>query len=148
MQNKGFKLQQVLNFRKEVEKARSFELAEAKRELDSASNRLKQEELRAAMVAEELAQRQAAGIDASELLMYSNFFHRKKREISQHKEVVDSLDTKVSEKRDILLEATRDKKVLESFKEKKVAADRRELSVKERDFIDEISVQKKDRLGK
>lgn len=145
MQNKGFKLQQVLNFRKEVEKVRSLELAEVKRALDSATQILEQEEQRAEMVAEELVHRQISGIDASELLMYSNFFHRKKKEIRQHREVVDSLDMKVAESRDILLEATRDKKVLESFKEKKVAADMKELSIKERDFIDEISVQKKDR---
>jgi len=148
VQNKGFKLQQVLNFRKEVEKVRSLELAEIKRELDSATRRLEQEEQRAEMVAEELVHRQISGIDASEMLMYSNFFHRKKKEIKQHREVVDSLDMKVVESRDILLEATRDKKVLESFKEKKVAADMKELSIKERDFIDEISVQKKDRFKK
>jgi flagellar FliJ protein len=148
VQNKGFKLQQVLNFRTEVEKVRSLELAEVKRELDSAEQKLKQEEQHAEMVAEELVQRQTSGIDASEFLMYSNFFHRKKKEIRQHRDEVDLLDMQVAEKRDILLEATRDKKVLETFKGKKVAADRKELSIKERDFIDEISVQKKDRHKK
>lgn len=146
MQKKGFKLQQVLNFRKEVEKARSIELAEAKKELDHASEILKQEEQHAAKVAEELANKQSEGIDASELLMYSNFIHKKSRDIKQQRQQVDTLDLKVAERREILLDAAKEKKVLESFKEKRVAADRKELSIKERDFIDEISVQKKGRL--
>lgn len=145
MEKKGFKLQQVLNFRKEVEKARSLELAEAKRELEKASERLLIEEQRAARIAEELAARQSEGIDSSELLLYSNFIRKKNGDIKQQRQEVDILDVKVAERREILLDAAKEKKVLESFKEKKVAADRKELSVKERDFLDEISVQKKGR---
>lgn len=143
MQKRGFKLQQVLNFRKEVEKARSMELAEAKQELETASDRLKQEERHAAKVESELAAKQAEGIDSSELLIYSNFFHKKSRDIKQQKQEVDTLGLMVDERREILLDAAKEKKVLESFKEKKVAAGRKEQSIKERDFLDEISVQKK-----
>jgi len=146
MHKKGFKLQQVLNFRKEVEKARSLELAEAKREHDQAFEQLKQEELHAAKVANEFADRQMAGLDASELLMYSNFIHKKVRDIKHQQEKVDTLDLKVAERREILLDAAKEKKVLESFKEKRVAAENMEMYAKERDFIDEISVQAKGRL--
>jgi flagellar FliJ protein len=146
MPQKGFKLQQVLNFRKEVEKARSIELADAKRELDSASELLRRQEQHAAEVAEELANKQSVGIDACEFLMYSNFFHKKRKDIKLQQQEVDTLDLKVAERREILLDAAKEKKVLESFKEKKVAAHRNELSIKERDFIDEISVQKKGRF--
>ncbi|MBT0663968.1 flagellar export protein FliJ [Geobacter pelophilus] len=146
MQNRGFKLQQVLNFRKEVEKARSLELAEAKRELDHAAERLKREEEHAAKVSAELAAKQAKGINANEFLMYSNFFHKKSKDIKRQREEVDTLDVKVAERRETLLVASKEKKVLELFKEKRVAADKKALSIKERDFIDEISVQKKSRL--
>lgn len=147
MQKNGFKLQQVLNFRKEVEKARSIELAEAKRELDHAEVILSREEQHAAMVAKELAGKEIQGISASEFLMYSNFFHKKSREIKQHRQEVVTLDMKVAERREVLLDAAKDKKVLETFKEKKVAADRKLLSIKERDFIDELSVQRKGRIN-
>ncbi|GAM09695.1 flagellar biosynthesis chaperone [Geobacter sp. OR-1] len=146
MHKRGFKLQQVLNFRKEVEKARSLELAEAKRELDHAEERLKREEEHAARVSEELAIKQSEGINASELLMYVNFFHRKVKVIKEQREEVDTLDLKVAERRETLLIAAKEKKVLESFKEKKVAAEKEALAIKERDFIDEISVQKKGRF--
>jgi flagellar FliJ protein len=143
MQKKGFKLQQVLNFRKEVEKARSLDLFEAKLELDYASEKLKQDEQLADKVAEELATRQIEGIAASELLMYSNFFHKKRNDIKHKQQEVDFLDRKVTEKREILLDAAKDKKVLESFKDKRIASDMKLQFVRERDFIDELSVQKK-----
>jgi len=145
VEHKGFKLQQVLNFRKEVEKARSIELSQAKREFDTASERLNREVQHAAKVAEELADRQSKGINACEFVMYSNFFHKKSRDIKQQQEEVFTLDMKVSEKRQILLEAAKEKKVLETFKEKRLAAEKALLSIKERDFIDELSVQRKGR---
>lgn len=145
MEKKGFKLQQVLNFRKEVEKARSIELAEAKRERDHASARLTSEEQLAAKVAQELADRQVKGIAACEFALYSNFFHKKNEDIKQQRQEVVSLDMKVSERREILLDAAKKKKVLETFKEKRLAAEKVLLSIKERDFIDELSVQRKGR---
>lgn len=145
MQKKGFKLQQVLNFRKDMEKARSIELAEAKRELDDAEEILSREEHHAAQVAKELAGKEIAGITACEFLMYSNFFHKKSQDIKLQRQEVVTLDMKVAERREVLLDASKDKKVLETFKDKKVAADRKLLSIKERDFIDELSVQRKGR---
>lgn len=145
MQKRGFKLQQVLNYRREVEKIRSIELADAKRELDRAAERLKREEQHAEKVSEEFATKQVVGIDASEMLMYSNFINKKNRVIKEQRQEVDALDLNVVAKRETLLDAAKEKKVLEIFKDKKLEAHKKELSVKERDFIDEISVQKKGR---
>lgn len=148
MQKRGFKLQQVLNYRKEVEKAKTLELAAAKQELESAAERLKREEEHAEQVASELARKQADGIDANELQLYANFFDRKHKQISFQREEVEQLDRKMAEKREILLDAAKDKKVLETFKDRKVAADRKDLSSQERNFLDEIAVQKKGRRDK
>jgi len=145
MEKRGFKLQQVLNYRREVEKVRSIELADAKRELDRAAERLKREEEHAERVSEEFACKQVVGIDASELQMYSNFIHKKSRVIKEQRQEVGTLDLNVAAKRETLLHAAKDKKVLEIFKDKKLEAHKKELSVKERDFLDEISVQKKGR---
>ncbi len=145
MQKRGFKLQQVLNYRSEVEKIRSVELADAKRELDRAAEKLKREEEHADKVSEEFASKQIVGIVASELQMYSNFIHKKSRVIKEQRQEVDTLDLNVAAKRETLLNAAKEKKVLETFKEKKLEAHKKELSVKERDFLDERSVQKKGR---
>ena len=46
-------------------------------------------------------------------------------------------------KREILVEAAMEKKVLETLKEKKVQAHNREMLYKERLFLEEISLRKK-----
>lgn len=145
MQKRGFKLQQVLNYRKEVEKVKTLEFAAAKRELESAAERLKREEQHAEEVAAELARKQADGIGANELLMYAQFMGRKHEQITFQREEVEQLNKKMTEKREILLDAAKDKKVLETFKERKSEADRKEVSSRERNFLDEIAVQKKGR---
>jgi flagellar FliJ protein len=53
----------------------------------------------------------------------------------------------MSDRRDDLLDATRDKKVLESLKEKKAREFKLEMAQKERAFLDEISIQKKGRAS-
>lgn len=148
MQKRGFKLQQVLNYRKEVEKVKTLEFTAAKRELENAADRLKKEEERAEQIACELARKQANGLDAKELLLYANFIDRKQKQISSQREEVEHLDRQMAEKREILLSAAKDKKVLETFKERKTAADKKELSSRERNFLDEIAVQKKGRHDK
>jgi flagellar FliJ protein len=50
----------------------------------------------------------------------------------------------MNDKREDLLDATKEKKVLESLKEKKARVFRQEMAQKERTFLDEISIQKKD----
>jgi flagellar FliJ protein len=49
----------------------------------------------------------------------------------------------MNDRREILLEAAKDKKVLESLKDRKVREFRQAMDQKEQTFMDEISVQKK-----
>jgi flagellar FliJ protein len=145
MHKRGFKLQQVLNYRKEVEKVRTLEFADARRELEQAAEHLKREEERAEQLADELATRQVEGIEAKDLQIYANFFTRKSEEIKRQRLQVEDLDRKVAEKRETLLDAAKDKKVLETFKDRTITAHNKELSNKERLFLDELAVQKKRR---
>jgi flagellar FliJ protein len=48
----------------------------------------------------------------------------------------------MAEKREVLVEAAIDKKVLETLKEKKVQAHKRDLLDKERIFLEEIALRK------
>ena len=59
MAGKQFELEQVLKYRLEMERARKQEFAAAKKELDQASDFLKQQEVEAQGAAEEFSQRQA-----------------------------------------------------------------------------------------
>lgn len=145
MHKRGFKLEQVLNFRQEVEKVRKLEFAAAKHEFQKAADRLKKEEEEADRLSLEFMRKQAVGMLATELQMYADFSRRKCTEIRKQRMRVDSLDKKVMEKRETLLEAAKDKKVLETFKERKVTAEQQELADKERAFLDEIAIQRSGR---
>lgn len=142
MHKQGFQLQQVLNYRKEVEKARKLEFVTAKREFENASELLQRHEAEADRARVEFNNRQATGISVNELQMYSNFFSKKTSDIQQQRCQVSSLGQELTEKREVLLDAAKEKKSLELLKEKQLMALRRELAEKERNFLDELSVQR------
>lgn len=136
-----FRLEQVLKFRKEVEKMHQLELASAKQQHDTARERLKSEKTQMEELEREFAQRQMTGIDAKDLQLYGDFSRRKSREIQQLRESLVSLEKAVQEKREALLTAAKEKKALEVFKEKKMRDLRMEQLCKERAFLDEIAIQ-------
>lgn len=143
MAGNTFKLEQVLVYRREMEKLRKQKFAVAKQGLERANQELKREEELVESLSQEFqsCQQEIGCID--EMRMYSAFFARKREEIKQQKEQILLLDRVMNEKRSELLEASKDKKVLESLKEKKIAEFRQDMAVRERNFLDEISIQKK-----
>jgi flagellar FliJ protein len=143
MAAKTFKLERVLIYRSEMEKLRSQEFIAAKEDLEQANQELQREEELVKELTQEFCccQSEIACID--EIRMYSDFFARKREEIKTKKEQIEGLDLVMNDCRMDLLEARRDKKVLESLKEKNRIEFRKELAHKERTFLDEISIQKK-----
>lgn len=143
MASKTFKLEQVLVYRREMEKLRKQEYATAKQGLEKANQELEREEDLVSVLTREFQRCQQDIGCIDDMRMYSDFFARKREEIKQQKEQIEQLDQITSEKRSNLLEASKEKKVLESLKEKKTMEFRQEMATKERNFLDEISIQKK-----
>lgn len=141
MVKNNFKLDQVLNFRQEVEKVRQIEFIAARGELEQAEQRLRKNEEEAEELAREFLAKQQEGILAVEMQLYADFSRRKKNDINSHRVEVDTLDRKVAEKRETLLSASKEKKVLQTFKDKKVMAHKQEMAGRERNFLDEIAIQ-------
>ena len=142
---KGFELHQVLNYRTDLERLRKQEFAAARQDLDQASDKLEQQRNEAAALARDFAERNGQLNSVVELQLYADFFTRKREEIKEQQERVTALDRILEDRRDDLVQATKDKKVLEALKEKKMLAFRQEMQRKERDFLDETAVQKKGR---
>lgn len=145
MAKKSFRLEQVLTLRKEVEKTRILDFAEARQEFEGAEEKLKQEETTADSVASELQSRQEIGISSDELRMYADFLTRKTGEIKEQRTVVQGLEKQMVEKREDLLVASQEKKVLEKLKSKKLQALQKELDVREQAFLDEIALRKREK---
>jgi len=138
-----FGLEQVLTYRKEMEKVRRMEFSAAQQEFDGASERLNNEENRVNRLNTELLNRQREGITAMDLQIYADFFSRKTVDIKLQRKETATLNDRMTVKREILVEAAMEKKVLETLKEKKVQAHNREMLYKERLFLEEISLRKK-----
>ena len=136
-----FRLEQVLKFRKEVEKMHQLELAAARQQHETARERLKHEKSAMQVLEQEFSQRQLDGIDAKDLQLYGDFSMRKTREIQNLREALPGLERVVQERREALLTAAKEKKALEVFKEKKMRDLRLEQLNRERAFLDELSIQ-------
>lgn len=142
---KGFELHQVLHYRTDLERLRKQDFAAARQDLDRANDRLEQERNKASVLAKDFAERHGQLNSVVELQLYADFFARKREEIREQQERVTALDRILENRREELVQATQDKKVLESLKAKKDHEFRQEQQRKERDFLDEMSVQKKGR---
>lgn len=142
MANQGFRLEQVLNYRKEVEKVRTLELVTAKQEFEGACERLKQEERKVDHLNTEFLDRQREGISVMDLQIYADFFQRKSADMKLQRLEADNLNNRMAEKQTILVAAAMEKKVLESLKDKKAMAHKREMDEKERAFLEELSLRK------
>ena len=142
MKGNGFKLEQVLNYRCEIEKMRKQEFASAKREFEHADDRLRREKERVENLSEEFCNRHGELESIQEISMYVDFFARKRMDIKNQKERLDQLGNIVNDRRAYLLDATKDKKVLESLKEQKAKEFKLLMEQKEQTFMDEISIQK------
>ncbi len=144
MPDNKFELEQVLKYRLEVERLKKQEFAEAKQGLEKAEDRLLQEQERTLDLSRRFDDIHDTIKDIEEMRRYADFFTRKRREIVQQKERIEHLGLILNERREVLLEATKDKKVLESLKERKIQEFRLAMDQKEQLFMDEIAVQKKD----
>lgn len=144
MASRQFELEQVLKYRLEVERLRKQEFAVAKQGFESAHEQLERQEALARNLSQEFCHRQGELGSIEELRRYSDFFARKRMEIKSRREQLDHLGHVMNERRTTLLNATMDKKVLESLKERKATEFRLEMDQKEQAFMDEIAIQKKE----
>lgn len=136
-----FRLEQVLKFRKEVERRHQVELAAAKQQHDSTREKLQSEKAAMEALAQEFAERQLKGIDATDLQLFGDFSRKKALEIREIRETLAALEQVVQEKREALMVAAKEKKALEIFKEKKLRDLKMDQLSKERAFLDELAIQ-------
>lgn len=145
MKKKQFELHQVLTYRTDIEKMRMQEFAAAKQRYEEACTRLERILIELQVLNREYAERNGQFESIVELQLYNDFFARKREEIRQQQVQIEQLNEALEERREEMVQATKDKKVLEALKEKQEEEFRKTQQQKERDFLDEISVQKKGR---
>ena len=91
----------------------------------------------------ELQRRQQAGLTIAEMDLFETQIQHCRRLMEQLQQQQARLDRQIVGERQELLLAARDKQVMEKLKDKQDAEYRQELSRKEREMLDEISLRSK-----
>jgi flagellar FliJ protein len=141
MRKKDFRLDTVLNYRKEMEKVCRLEFVEAEQVLENASVRLKCEEDEVDRLNLEFIDRQQEGITGLDLHLYSFFFRKKSVDLRNQRTNIRQLHNEVTQKRETLIDAAKGKKILESLEKKSSLAQRRAIADKENALMEEIALR-------
>lgn len=138
-----FKLQSVLNYRQSLEDLAQQALAvslqrksDLEAELQCQQSKLQQHDV-------ELKQRQQDGLSVAEIDLFETQIQHCRRMITQLQQELDSLERQIVGERQELISMARDRQVMEKLKDKQETEYRKELSRKEREILDEISLRNK-----
>lgn len=140
---KQFELQQVLNYRTELEKLRKQDFAAARHDLDQATEYLCWQQQQVVEQSILFNDKQNEIQNIFEMQLHVNFLAGMRDGIKRQQLHVETLESVLEERRVELTQATKDKKVLEQLKEKKAELFRKAMAYKESLLLDEIATQKK-----
>lgn len=135
-----FTLQALLNHRKSIEETLQKELSVVKRLLADEKKKLTDYERARNKFLVELQQKQRKSITVSENLLYCNFFVRLDSELDGQRNIVPDIEKNFDRKRDALIKAMKERKILEKLKEKRLKAYNNKLMKNERDFLNEAAI--------
>jgi flagellar FliJ protein len=137
---KPFSLSAVLKYRKQLENSAATKLAQAQLEMRCKQDEADELERRYSTFLTGLAAAQAGGMTIEDLLQYENhltWLEEQKKKLAGE---LISATQKVLQKRRIVVDRSRDKKILEKLKMKQNSEWRRYLEKKEATQLDEIAV--------
>lgn len=137
-----FKLQRVLEYRERREELLQQELAALMMALLKEQDELNRLISSYRKNENELKVKREKKIDLKEIDIYRKFLERMKEKIISQRNRVVHLSNLVSNKREELIEASKEKKVLERLKEKDFGKYLLNLDRKERAFLDELALGK------
>jgi flagellar FliJ protein len=132
----------VLNFRRQNEEQREFELAEARRVMQQEEERLVFFQDRQEHYQKELLERQKEGISPAEVALYNSYVEFVKQKIVWQMEAVEVAIKQVEKKKEELLAARKDRKTLERLRSRRYDAFLTDSKMKEMKHLDEIALGK------
>jgi flagellar FliJ protein len=135
----GFQLQTVLDYRETKESLAQQSLAEAKRNEHELMQELERVHSDLSRLEKEQEAKQAAGLECRELLLYQNGKECRRLRIRELEDSIASARREVERKRQDLLRASREKKLLEKVKERQSERLSHHLRKQEQERLDEIA---------
>ena len=140
---KKFKLQTVLNYRQSLEDQAQQILAASLQRKNELDTEIQRQQSALQQHDSDLKQRQQEGLTIAEIELFETPIQHCRCMMKQLRQQLDGLERQIISEREELLKAARDKQVMEKLKDKQEAEYRKELSRKEREILDEISLRSK-----
>ncbi len=144
---KKFKLQSVLNYRQALEGQAQQKLSASLQQKNQLEEQLQHQQRAMQQLDAELKERQKDGLTVAEIGLFESQFQHRRRLLSDLQQRLQQLADEIRNQREELLQAARDRQVMEKLKEKQEHEFRQELSRKEREMLDEISLRNKGDLS-
>jgi len=129
-----------LNFRRQNEEKKQFELAQAQRVLQQEEDRLAFFVKRHDCCQRELLDRQKDGVSPAEVDIYTTYLGFIKEKIKWQREAVETAVKHVEEKKEELLTARKDRKTLDQLRTKRYQAFLTDSKRKEMKQLDEVAL--------
>jgi len=133
-----FRLEKVLDLRKQKEQEMMRELALAKESLAREERILEELRDRLAASRRELLAKQRGCLDPNEIINYLRYLDQLREFIELQTLRVLEAERIVEETRELLLQATKEKKIVEKLKENQLKKYKEELMRAEMNFLDEV----------
>lgn len=137
-----FKLQSVLSYRQQIEDVCQQEFAQSKKAWEKEKEKLEHYFSLWKTCLDEWRARQRDGVIILELELYQRYMLRLREEIRRQAEIVREYMRILDEKREILLNAQKDKKMMEKLREYHHAEYKKNELKKETKFLDAIATQR------
>jgi flagellar protein FliJ len=137
-----FRLQSVLDYRKNIEEKILGEFSEKKRQLETEEFRLKNMITERENLIDELRKMQNVSLHADEIACYVSYIEQVRESEEKQKKVITDVQEQLEGIRKALLEAVRKEKVMEKLKERHAEEYEGAMRALEQKNSDEMSVLK------
>jgi len=135
-----FRLQSVLNYKKQAEEKLMLEFADTKRRMDCEKETMKKLKIKRVDLTSSLQNMGERRMSAADVSNYLSYISYMRDEENSQEEIVCKVEKELEEKRIELVGASRKRKILEMIKEKKLKEYKQSLIVREQKELDEAGI--------
>ena len=135
-----FRLQRIMEVKEEIEKQKERDFAIAKRKALEEEYKLSEIKIQYENCWKDIENKTSQQtVDTSEIRQYYQYLQKLEGDIERQFICLQETNAEVEKRRDILIEATKERKILENLKGRKLASYQEELNRVEQNFFDEIA---------
>ena len=135
-----FKLESALNYRKTLEEKKQVEFFEAKKQLEREKDLLAGIKTEQYEIIEQLKNIQEQPFSAPEIALYLSYIKLFKEKKSLQQEIIEKVSQKVEILREALLEAVKNRKIMDNLKDRQFREFNENMAAYERKVADETAV--------